>query len=951
MRGHSSLAHAVFATGALLLLTMSSSHVVRTQSATIHVTTTRQGIANDGLCSLQEAIYSANFDAGVAPAGSGGTFETGCEPGTGADVIVLQPGAVYEMTVPFDDPYNPLGPTATPIVLSNITIEANGAHLRRANPFLDFTGLPNFRAFAVSFVTTLCGGETAPVFFGQLHACGGDPFDELGLGNSRGNLTIRNAYITGFTAKGGDGAVGGGGGLGAGGAIYVAGGTLTVENTTFQHNGAGGGNGSLNFGRAGGGGGGLGGNGGTGNLGGGGGGGGSRGSGGNGNDNCGDPCLGIGAGGGGGGGTVLPGEEGGIGEPVPALRCGGLGGYTTLNPFNSPRDGQSGVCPGGGGGGGRDSMFGFAEVSGGNGGHGAYGAAGGGGAYHMTWGNGGHGGFGAGGGGAYGAGSNFPSGLGPSGGDGGFGGGGGAGHGGFITGGPGRGGSFAGSADARHGGGGGALGGAIFGDNAQITIRNSTFYANYVVRGLSGGGDANSGRGAGGAIFTVDGSLSVLNSTLYRNETTTDGGGLVVYRSTRSDFSASLTLLNTILAQNTSLPGRGECYVLNSVDVVEATGNLITNNAADQLKHEFDGSPYNDPHACPGQVSDEDPALAPLRLNAPGLTPTLAILETSPAADAADPGTSLATDQRGVSRPSLAGHDIGAYEARPPHFEIDTASFPDLAVELGESITLPFAVISHDGFADPVSLAVDPGTSGLQTTLDVSTVTPTPDQPGLATLTVRAGSSAVAGVHSVELRASSTVHGVRILIPIEVGVSTGGMAKTIDEMRLLGEIATSGVATALTTKLSVSQQLIDRGEVQAGINTLAAFGHQVSALSGKQIAADAAGRLLTNLEILMQTVAPQAIPNPLIGVVTDAAGLPVADATVTILNGKVVVADATTDATGFYYMARTTDWPSGTTYSASVALPKGYKRSTPSLLTFTWTGSEVVLPPFLLSSK
>ena len=55
----------------------------------------------------------------------------------------------------------------------------------------------------------------------------------------------------------------------------------------------------------------------------------------------------------------------------------------------------------------------------------------------------------------------------------------------------------------------------------------------------------------------------------------------------------------------------------------------------------------------------------------------------------------------------------------------------------------------------------------------------------------------------------------------------------------------------------------------------------------------------------METVAPQLTPNPLLGTVTDAAGRPVADATVSIMNGKSTVATTTTDATGFYYVART----------------------------------------------
>ena len=124
-------------------------------------------------------------------------------------------------------------------MLTNITIEANGAQLTRPNPFLDFTGVPNFRAFAVSFATTACKDLPTEFAFVQrdLVVSGVDPFNEGGFGTTQGNLTIRNAYIKGFTAKGGNGAVGGGGGLGAGGAIYVAGGLLTIENSTFQHNG------------------------------------------------------------------------------------------------------------------------------------------------------------------------------------------------------------------------------------------------------------------------------------------------------------------------------------------------------------------------------------------------------------------------------------------------------------------------------------------------------------------------------------------------------------------------------------------------------------------------------------------------------------------------------------------------------------------------------------------
>ncbi|HVF46611.1 MAG TPA: CSLREA domain-containing protein, partial [Pyrinomonadaceae bacterium] len=222
------------------------SSVAAMSGNTIYVTTTAQGIANDGQCSLQEAIYSANLDFGVAPSSFNPlvTFDTGCAPGSGDDTIVLQAGQ-YVMTAPLDDPYNPLGPTANPIVLSNVTIEGNGARLVRANPFRDFTGTP-FRAFAVAKRSFA------------------DPSNDLGVtGAGTGSLLIRNAHIKGFTAKGGDGGTGGGGGMGAGGAIYVRDASLSLDNCTLEDNGAGGGRGGFHVSGPGGGGGGIGGSGGV----------------------------------------------------------------------------------------------------------------------------------------------------------------------------------------------------------------------------------------------------------------------------------------------------------------------------------------------------------------------------------------------------------------------------------------------------------------------------------------------------------------------------------------------------------------------------------------------------------------------------------------------------------------------------------------------------------------
>jgi hypothetical protein len=63
-----------------------------------------------------------------------------------------------------------------------------------------------------------------------------------------------------------------------------------------------------------------------------------------------------------------------------------------------------------------------------------------------------------------------------------------------------------------------------------------------------------------------------------------------------------------------------------------------------------------------------------------------------------------------------------------------------------------------------------------------------------------------------------------------------------------------------------------------------------------------------------------------------------------------IVANAETDVTGFYYFARTSKWASPAGYSVKVTLSKPYKRSTPSIQTFTWRRSQITLPAFVLSN-
>src|SRR2546422_7136333 len=154
---------------------------------TITVNSTSPVIADDGFCTLPEAIISTNTQTasgampGECPAGS-----------SGLNIIVLQTGATYTLVNAHNASY---GFNGLPAITSIITISGNGAIIQRG-------GGANFRLFYIS---------------------------------PSGNLTLQNLTVSNGMAKGGNGGQGsngGGGGLGAGGAFYnqgslaLSGGTL-----------------------------------------------------------------------------------------------------------------------------------------------------------------------------------------------------------------------------------------------------------------------------------------------------------------------------------------------------------------------------------------------------------------------------------------------------------------------------------------------------------------------------------------------------------------------------------------------------------------------------------------------------------------------------------------------------------------------------------------------------
>ena len=986
--------------GFLVLLLLLVAGVRPAESAVIFVTTLEQKISATGGCSLQEAISSANWDDNIAIASYAERFgphtwepvfvDTGCVPGSGDDVIVLQPGGLYLLKKIVDDAGNPLGPTATPLIWTRMTLEAHGATLQF---------VPSTRTGQGLFHP-----EAAPV-----------TFRAFAVGDA-GSLTIKSAHIKGFVVHGGNGGYisdasiggagrndsGGGGGMGAGGAVYVRNGELVVDGSTFEGNGAigGDGGGSIDF-LGGGGGGGLSGWGAGGSCrsstGDGGGGGGSRGYGAS-------SCAGD------AGGTLKSANNG-----DPGFDCGGFSGWRGNVEGGAVDDGEDGRCDGGGGGGGGDGT---------DGGDGAYGGGGGGGG---DGGHGGDGGFGGGGG----AGMEGTA-FGGDGGDGGFGGGGGAGVLGIITNGtPGSGGMFGGDANHRNGGGGAGLGGAIFNDSGNVVVRNSTFTGNFVARG-NGGGSPDAGHGqnggdGGGAIFTRNGRLTIQHTTIAGNEATGYGGGVVV----AADGAApNVTIDNTIIVNN----GADECSLTGGISLINFRSNLIGDN---------DG--------CGISVSSGDAHLGPLSDNQ-GSTPTMSISQNSAAYNAADASVALLRDQRGQERPALGGFDIGAFElcltdtltgtpciitaglgeidprtltisvspagtgtttpsagehevnlnsvvplsATPnthyrfvnwtgdpvgdpnsastaiaitdnlsvtANFELydfELASITPLALPVGGGGSRTVTVNSIGVFHDPVALTVSNRPSGVAVSFSPSSVTPAAGGSANSQVNVALGLTAQPGTYTMTVTGTAGTLQRSKPLSLTIAATPAGIIDVINEMTALGCVDSAGVSSAFITKLAQAKAAIDSGKTQVAINTLTALLNQLRAQAGKHVTTtcndgnggtfDAAQVLINYVEALLASLGATAHANPVLGSVFKAGNVGIVGATVNIVaSTKSTVASAKTDALGFYFFATPTVFKSGTIYTVKVTLPKGYKGSTPATQTFKWMSGEIRLGNFVLN--
>jgi hypothetical protein len=236
-------------------------------------------------------------------------------------------------------------------------------------------------------------------------------------------------------------------------------------------------------------------------------------------------------------------------------------------------------------------------------------------------------------------------------------------------------------------------GGGIF-STSDMSLTNSTVSGN----GAQGFGSGNGTFGSGGGIFNLGSSMRLTNSTVSGNtaqgvgsstSTFGSGGGILNMGGQFSrgtfDCCAEMSLTNVTVSANLASSGGGIfnagncCGTVSSTPTLNLTSTIVAKqvSGADclptgpitSLGYNLD-SDSSCTLTAAGDLPNTNPLLDPLALNSPGNTQTHALQAGSPAIDHIPPGvngcgTTVSTDQRGVSRPQGSGCDIGAYELLP----------------------------------------------------------------------------------------------------------------------------------------------------------------------------------------------------------------------------------------------------------------------------------------------
>jgi len=197
--------------------------------------------------------------------------------------------------------------------------------------------------------------------------------------------------------------------------------------------------------------------------------------------------------------------------------------------------------------------------------------------------------------------------------------------------------------------GGGELIDSTVTDNALMPLPNASYAQDPKLAVALA--DELTGYG-GGIDFRGGNNLDIINSTITDNHAIKGGGGLNSaqgYAAATSQTSIGIALLlNTIVADNTSTAGGGNCNVEDNV--IQSEGHNLASDKSCFLTATSD-------------LPSRNPLLGPLADNG-GPTDTLALLSGSPAIGAGATQGCPQYDQRGVARPQ-GSCDIGAYQYAP----------------------------------------------------------------------------------------------------------------------------------------------------------------------------------------------------------------------------------------------------------------------------------------------
>jgi hypothetical protein len=263
-------------------------------------------------------------------------------------------------------------------------------------------------------------------------------------------------------------------------------------------------------------------------------------------------------------------------------------------------------------------------------------------------------------------------------------------------------------------------------------------------------------------------------------------------------------------------------------------------------------------------------------------------------------------------------------------------------------------------FKEAVSLSASGLPGGTGASFNPSPVTPPAGQSATSQMTLSLAPFALPGGYSFNVDGNGGGRQHSTAVSLTIAATTSGVTNVISTLVGLGCIDNAGVSNAFTTKLAQAQAAIDAGDTQTAINILTALLRQLQAQSGKHLhtTCTSSGQtfnpvtvLITQVQSLLTSLGATLRANPLMGSVLGTGGAEVKGALVSLLNSsKTVVATAETDATGFYFFAKTSGLTANASYSVNVSrLPKPYKKATPTSQAFTWKGTAVPFSTFVLN--